>query len=91
MIAWRQIVYTCSGRRYFSTEGGRVGIGLPDMKKGDLVCVFYDAHPVFVLRPTSKDGSDGWLLQGDAFLHGFMELDETPMSDRGADEVFNVF
>jgi hypothetical protein len=61
------------------------------MKKGDLVCVFYDAHPVFVLRPTSKDGSDGWLLQGDAFLHGFVELDETPMSDRGADEVFNVF
>lgn len=88
---WRQISHTCRGRRYFSTEGGRVGIGPPEIEKGDIVCVFYDASPVFVLHPAHKDQAKGWLLQGDAFLHGFMELDETPMSDRGPDEVFNIF
>ena len=88
---WLQMVTTCVGRRYFSTESGQVGLGPPDMQKGDSVCIFYDSGPAFVLRRANKDGGEGWLLQGDAYLYGFMELDETPMSDRGADEVFNIF
>jgi hypothetical protein len=40
---------------------------------------FYNLPPVFVLR--LADG--GCLLQGDAFLHGVMELSETRQGSRG--------
>ena len=59
-------------------------------EKGDTVCVFNGARPVLVIRPTVKDGSEGGFYR-DAFLHGLMELDEIPISDRDPDEISNIF
>jgi hypothetical protein len=89
--SWQQIFRYCAGRRYFSTEAGRLGLGPPDIMKGDCICVFYGSGPVHILHAVDKGGDSGWLLKGDAFVHELMELSETPMVARGADELFRIF
>jgi hypothetical protein len=87
---WGQIVNKCEGRVYFGTGGGRVGIGPPDMKVGDKVCVLYGASPLYILRPlVGKE--NGYMLIGNAYIHGLMELDKTPIEVRGPDETFRIF
>lgn len=62
-IAWK-------GRAFFATEGGRVGIGPEDMRPGDSVHVFFDAHAPYILRfDTSKQA---YTLVGQAFVAGLM-------------------
>ena len=78
-----------TGRRYFSTENGRLGLGPPEIQKGDTVCVFYGTETVMLLRP-AKSNPGEWYFVGDAFVHGLMDLDKTPESARGADEVFTI-
>ena len=74
---WLQMTRTCPGRTYFSTANGRVGIGPPDIQRGDLVVVIYGTEPVFILRelPTPDTRLE---IIGDAFVHGLMDLNETP-------------
>jgi hypothetical protein len=79
----------CIGRRYFSTEKGRLGVGPPEIKKGDTISVFYGGDPVYILRPAELN-SEEWFFVGDAFVHGLMELDETPQSTKGIDETFII-
>ena len=69
-------------RRYFTTTGGRVGMGTEDMKPGDFVAALMGGRPVFILRPCSDsilEGEDkvGATFVGDAFVHGFMDLATT--------------
>ncbi|KAK3367968.1 hypothetical protein B0H63DRAFT_88302 [Podospora didyma] len=45
-----QIFKTCQARAYFTTAEGRVGVGPPEMRSGDLIVVIYGAGPVFILR-----------------------------------------
>jgi len=67
---WSQIVDACGGRQYFSTEGGRTGLGPPEMMAGDTVCVIYDAQTLFLLRPMAKeDGEEGLFFVGDAYVY----------------------
>jgi hypothetical protein len=86
---WQRICKYSTGRKYFSTENGRLGLGPPEITKGDTVSVFYGAKTVSILRP-AKENPEEWYFVGDAFVHGLMELDETPQSARGADEVFTI-
>lgn len=86
---WHRICEFNQGRRYFSTENGRLGLGPPEIQKGDTMCVFYGTETVMLLRPTRNNPGD-WYFVGDAFVHGLMELDETPQSARGADEIFTI-
>jgi hypothetical protein len=51
--------------------------------------VFYGTKTVLILRP-AEENPEEWFFVGNAFVHGLMELDETPHSARGADEVFTV-
>ena len=44
----------CRNRKFFAMAGGRYGIGLSDMQKGDLVCVFLGGGPLFVLRKAAN-------------------------------------
>lgn len=46
--------YASHGRSYFSTEGGRIGLGPLHTKRGDLVCIFYNGRTPYILRP--KEG-----------------------------------
>jgi hypothetical protein len=79
----------CGGRRYFSTEKGYLGVGPLELKKGDTVCVLYGTRLLFILREVEEKTGE-WLLIGEAFIHGLMELSETLKSARGPDEVFTI-
>jgi hypothetical protein len=86
---WSRIHGINPGRRYFSTENGRLGLGPPEIQKGDTVCVFYGTETVMLLRP-AKSNPGEWYFVGDAFVHGLMKLDETPECAKGADEIFTI-
>lgn len=65
------------GRRFFSTENGRIGLGPTRGQPGDIVCVFDSSASLRVLR-TSKDSEEGALeLVGEAYIRGFMDLKVT--------------
>ena len=76
-------------RRFMVTEGGRMGLGPSDVRAGDVVCVFYSAAPLFVLRYAGKKMDKGKLV-GDAFVDGLMVLGKMPQAARRADEPFCV-
>lgn len=75
-------------RRFFITENGRMGIGPGSVEKGDHVCVFYSAGPLYLLRYVDADASAE--LVGDAYVDGLMELENMPGDTRGEDEVFAI-
>lgn len=83
-----QLFRACSGRAYFTTTGGRLGIGPPEMKTGDILVIIYGCRPVFTLREVP--GSDMFQFVGDAFVHGLMELSKTPVEVIRQDETFNI-
>lgn len=64
---------TCQGRRFFSTRGGRIGIGPADVQVGDVVCVFRSGVPLYILR--YRAGEDIARLIGDAYVHGLMNAE----------------
>jgi hypothetical protein len=63
----------------FSTVGGRIGLGPPDVRKDDIVCVFYSGGPLYIIRfkeggeeeedaePNAESYVHGLLRQGQAF------------------------
>lgn len=79
----------CPGRTYFSTANGRVGIGPPDIQRGDLVVVLYGTASVFVLRELPTPDARLEII-GDAFVHGLMDLNETPEEVIGPTEWFVI-
>lgn len=80
-----------AGHRYFSTVDGRLGLGPPDTKLGDTVCVLYGAEVLFILREADETAED-WTLLGGAFVSGLMHLEETLKDPKikVAPEVFNI-
>ena len=75
-----------SSRRFFNTTSDRIGMGPEDMQSGDVICVLYSGKPLYVLRPDKR--TDTYTYVGEAYLHGFMDLDQIPDEYRGNDEVF---
>ena len=78
----------CSGRSFFTTVGGRLGIGPPDVQPGDIVIVIYGAGPVFLLRESAE--LSAFEFVGDAFVHELMELSRTPEDAIGPTETFRI-
>lgn len=37
----RVVDYACDHRRFFSTKGGRIGLGPINIEPGDKICVYY--------------------------------------------------
>lgn len=64
-----------SGRSFFTTKSGRVGIGGFDstLAAGDHVVVLFGAHQLFLLRDAPADGLQ--LMIGDAFIPGLMDCE----------------
>lgn len=75
-------------RPFYTTKNGRIGRGAFNMRVGDVICVFYQARPVFILRYEQE--SNAWKLVGDAYLHGCMDLDSMPEEGRSADTKFTI-
>ena len=81
--------HTCEGRMFFSTKGGRIGIGPPETQPGDLICILYGAKPLYVLRRDSNAKVPLQIL-GDAFVHGLMNLDDMYEQVKSKYEVFEI-
>ncbi|KAK0516001.1 hypothetical protein JMJ35_002035 [Cladonia borealis] len=79
----------CEDRIFFSTKGGRIGVGPPETQPGDLICILYGAGPLYVLRRGS-DAKKPLQILGDAFVHGLMDLDDMYEQVRSNDEVFEI-
>jgi hypothetical protein len=80
----------CCGRAFFSTAGGRIGMGPSDVMKGDVVCVFYSGGPLYIIRfKDLKNVGEEAELIGEAYVHGLMRQGQAFESpDRGPDENF---
>jgi hypothetical protein len=65
----------CSGRKFFSTQTGRFGLGPQDLEEGDLICALYAGRPLFVLRPVESQGElkKRHRIVGDAYVPGLMK------------------
>ena len=88
MRQWLQALGMQASRRFFITEAGRVGLGPGSVEKGDHVCVFYSAGPLYLLRYVDPDAPAE--LVGDAYVDGLMDLEKMPSDTRGEDEVFAI-
>ena len=84
----------CKSRRYFSTRGGRLGLGPGACSVGDLVCVFHDAAVPYILRriadssSSSGAASDGaaeecYTFVGESYVHGLMYAEAFDLRDAG--------
>lgn len=56
----------------FFGQRGFIGLGPPEMKQGDVVCVFYGASVPFVLRPTGVERGP-YRLVGEAYCDTIMD------------------
>ena len=77
----------CAGRKFFSTEEGRIGIGSPSLLPGDQLCVLINGRPVYILRRsiTSNEGEHSptkYNLMGNAYVDGLMNGEAFDLDDR---------
>ena len=56
---------------------GWVGIGPPDIQRGDLAVLIYGTELAFIWRELPAPDKRTEII-GDAFIHGLMDLNETP-------------
>jgi hypothetical protein len=87
-VVYRWALYWQQKCRFFVTHGNRIGLGARDTKPGDVVCVLYNAGPVFILRFEDKTGEAQ--LISEVYVDGLMRLNEVPVSERGRDEMFII-
>ena len=69
-----------SRRRFFATEGGRIGLGPADIEPGDAVCVFFYCPTPYIMRHWTTGRS---YLVGEAYVHGLMYGEALDMLKRG--------
>lgn len=70
----------CAGRRYFSTDDGRLGVGPEEIRSSDMVVVFLGGHTPFVIR--SNTGKRTSTFMGECYVHGLMDGEALDMLDR---------
>ncbi|KAE9367374.1 HET-domain-containing protein [Stipitochalara longipes BDJ] len=80
-----KIGFSCS-RAYFSTVGGRLGLGPRNMAVGDLVCIVYGAKVPYILR--SRRTGTKVALVGDSYVDGAMYGES--LNDGMVSEVFSI-
>lgn len=78
-----KVGFSCS-RAYFSTIGGRLGLGPRNMAGGDLVCVVHGAKVPYILR--SRNAGTGMAFVGDCYVDGVIYGES--LNDGRASEVF---
>ena len=80
--------YSNKPYRLFMLENGLVGMGPPDMKRGDHVCVLFGGAAPFVLRPTE----DSHYLIGECYVNGLMqgEAARASLKDNGGVQWFTL-
>lgn len=69
------MLFNLAGRTYLQTYNNRVGIGPSNARRGDVVCGFYGAKTLYVLRLDENSKLAEFI--GDAWLDGYMDLKTT--------------
>ncbi|KAF2239652.1 hypothetical protein EV356DRAFT_513940 [Viridothelium virens] len=59
-------------RKLIRTKDRHIGIGPPDAKIGDIVCLILGCYTPMILRPTD---AGGFRVVGDGYLHGLNDAD----------------
>ena len=85
----KELCHACEDRIFFSSKGGRIGVGPPGIQPGDLICILHGAKPLYVLR-REDDANEPLQILGDAFVHGCMDLDDMYEQVRSSYEVFEI-
>ncbi|KAK0707169.1 hypothetical protein B0T21DRAFT_416338 [Apiosordaria backusii] len=60
------------GRGFATTTAGYIGLVPPQAQEGDVVAVLFGAAVPYVLRKRPQNEGGGFVLVGDAFVHGLM-------------------
>ena len=69
---FESLIVAIAGRRLFATDKGHIGLGPPEMRKGDHVYVLSGGEVPYMLRPVSGLRPRTFELVGDCYLHGIM-------------------
>ena len=85
----------CAGKKFFSTEKGRIGIGSPFLLPGDPLCVLTNGRPVYILRRSNisnddEDSPNKYILVGNAYVHGLMNGEAFDLDDGGPKELISI-
>ncbi|KAE9380908.1 hypothetical protein N431DRAFT_459822 [Stipitochalara longipes BDJ] len=59
-----------AGRAVFATKNPYLGLGPPEIRKDDLVCIFIGFCTPFIIRKRSEGG---FALVGECYVHGLMD------------------
>ena len=62
---------TTFGRRLIQTKSGLIGLGPGFARTGDLICVLFDGHVLYVLRKNNR--SSLFEFVGECYIHGMMD------------------
>lgn len=79
--------YASHGRSFFTTDGGRIGLGPQHTQPGNLVCIFYNGGSPYILRPKHHNS---YFLIGESYVHGIMYGEALGLRDRGPDRFFTL-
>jgi hypothetical protein len=71
------ITLQCRNRAFFTTEHGRIGLGLSSMTKGDKICIFRGMPWPTVLRWNNEKSAYSFI--GLAYVHGIIEWEGSDM------------
>jgi hypothetical protein len=67
---WRPMVSRSSGRRYFVSHRGYLGVGPSTTSPGDVIAIILGLDTPFVLRAI---GENRYQIVGEAYVHGIMD------------------
>lgn len=74
-----EVDYMAKSRRYFITEGGRLGLGTRSLGVGDEVWVLGGAETPVLLR---KNADGQYRLIGECYVHGIMHGEATDLGHK---------
>lgn len=85
----------CAGRKFFSTEKCRIGLGSLYLLPKDKIYVLLGARPLFILRECSANAQEEqpsvkFSLIGDAYVDGFVYGEAFDLADSGPDGVITI-
>ncbi|ERF75158.1 hypothetical protein EPUS_06198 [Endocarpon pusillum Z07020] len=78
-----RLMHNCLGRKFFTSNAGRIGVGPPETQTGDHVYILYGAGPLYLLRFTDEASR----VLGNVYIHELMNLDETPEEAKEENEI----
>jgi hypothetical protein len=77
---WDSVYRRLDGRKLIISEAGFVGVGVPDVEKGDVIAFIFGTPCPIILRPVMS--STGYNFVGFAYVSGFMDVEEVERYDK---------